>query len=430
VKIVKNNIEITTNETLGETIHKKVLSNGLEVYICVRPGFTKKIGMFGTKYGSINNDFIDISNGKRVTMPDGIAHFLEHKLFEKEGENSLDLFSKEGISSNAYTSFDHTVYFFETIDKFKKGLEMLIELVKTPYFTVENVKKEQGIIGQEISMYEDDPNFNVYFNALRAMYINHPIRIDIAGTIESISKIDKDILYTCYNTFYNSNNMFIVIVGDVDVSDTISIIEDKLKLYEQNIKSEKVMKFGVVEPTNILQKKIEKDMGLFMPQLSIGYKLLPTKKNEIIKREVISDLISEMYFSKSSKFYETEYNKGAVSDDIDFVYEGTTDFSHIIISTMSSKLDIIQADIFKFIEELKSNEIDIKLFENTKRRKIGENIVESENSNNSYRRIIDSILNESKLYYDLEILSNITVEDIKDFLNTLEYSKAVISIVK
>jgi len=292
---VKNNIEIIKNETLNETIHKTILSNGLEVYICVRPGFTKKIGMFGTKYGSINNDFVDISTGKRVVMPDGVAHFLEHKLFEKEGENSLDLFSKEGISSNAYTSFDHTVYFFETIDKFKKGLEMLIELVKTPYFTVENVKKEQGIIGQEISMYDDDPNFNVYFNALRAMYINHPIRIDIAGTIESISKIDKDILYSCYNTFYNPNNMFIVIVGDVNVEDTVNIIETKVKLYEKNIKSEKVMKFGVSEPTNILQKKIEKVMGIYMPQISIGYKLVPTEKNKKIKREDIYDLISEKY---------------------------------------------------------------------------------------------------------------------------------------
>jgi len=427
---VKNNIEIVNNETLSETIHKTVLSNGLEVYICAKPGFTKKIGMFGTKYGSINNDFINILTGKRVDMPDGVAHFLEHKLFEKEGENSLDLFSKEGISANAYTSFDHTVYYFETINKFKKGLEMLIELVKTPYFTVENVKKEQGIIGQEISMYDDDPNFNVYFNTLRAMYINHPVRIDIAGTIDSISKIDKDILYTCYNTFYNPNNMFVVIIGDVEVSDTLSIIENNIQLYEKNIKSEKVIKFGVNEPKNILQKKIEKDMGLYMPQISIGYKLMPTEKNEIVKREVISDIISEMYFSKSSKFYEIEYNKGAVSDDIDFTYEGTTDFSHIIISTTSTKSEMIQNDIFSYIDELKNGEIDEKLFQNTKRRKIGENIVESENLNNSYRRIIDSILHESQLYYDIEILNEITIKDIKDFLNTLDYTKAVVSIVK
>lgn len=428
---MKNNeLETIANEILNETIHKKVLSNGLEVYICIKKGFVKKIGMFGTKYGSINNDFIDISSGKRVNVPDGVAHFLEHKLFEQEGSNALDLFSKEGISSNAYTSFDHTVYYFETIDKFEKGLEMLIKLVKTPYFTDENVEKEQGIIGQEISMYDDDPNFNVYFNTLRAMYINHPIKIDIAGTIESISKINKDILYTCYKTFYNPNNMFIVIVGDVDVNTTVNTIEKNIKIYEKDVKSEIVTKFSVDEPNNILQKKIEKDMGIYMPQISIGYKLSPVKSDEIIKREEIADIVSKMFFSRSSSFYEQEYNKGIISDNIEFVYEGTNEFSHVIIATLSSNLDTFQKDLFEYIDKIKKEEIDIDLFNNIKRSKIGQNIVASENLNSSYRRIIDSILNGNKLYYDIEILNSITVNDIKEFLNILDYMKAVISIVK
>lgn len=425
-----NEIEIIANEALNETIHKKILSNGLEVYICVKKGFVKKIGMFGTKYGSITNDFIDISSGKRVTVPDGVAHFLEHKLFEQEGSNALDLFSKEGISSNAYTSFDHTVYYFETIDKFDKGLEMLIKLVKTPYFTDENVEKEQGIIGQEISMYDDDPNFNVYFNTLRAMYINHPVKIDIAGTIESISKIDKEVLYKCYNTFYNPNNMFIVIVGDVDVNKTINIIEDNLKLYEKNIKSEKVTKFSVEEPSNILQKRIEKSMGIYMPQISIGYKLSTVKSNEIIKREEIADIVSKMYFSRSSNFYEKEYNKGVISDNIEFAYEGTSEFSHVIIATLSSNPEKFQKDLFEYIDKIKSDEIDVNLFNSIKRSKIGQNIVASENTSSSYRRIIDSILNDSKLYYDIEVLNSIKTEDIKEFLNTLDYIKSVVSIVK
>lgn len=126
--------------------------------------------MFGTKYGSVVNDFIDITTGKRIKVPDGIAHFLEHKLFEKEGANALDLFSKIGVSSNAYTSFDQTVYYFETSEKFAESIAMLVKLIKEPYFTDENVEKEQGIIGQEISMYDDDPSFMVYFNTLKAMY--------------------------------------------------------------------------------------------------------------------------------------------------------------------------------------------------------------------------------------------------------------------
>ena len=158
------------SEELGETTFSTTLSNGLEIYICKKKGFSKKIGLFGTKYGSVTNDFIDITTNKRVKVPDGIAHFLEHKLFEKEGANALDLFSKMGVSSNAYTSFDQTVFYFETVEKFDESIQMLVKLIKEPYFTPENVEKEQGIIGQEISMYDDDQNFMVYFNALRAMY--------------------------------------------------------------------------------------------------------------------------------------------------------------------------------------------------------------------------------------------------------------------
>mgnify|MGYP001851721443 FL=1 len=207
-----NKIAVMNSQELGESTFTTTLSDGLEVYICKKTGFSKKIGMFGTKYGSVDNDFIDITTNKRTKVPDGIAHFLEHKLFEKEGANALDLFSKMGVSSNAYTSFDQTVYFFETSEKFDESIAMLVKLIKEPYFTDENVQKEQGIIGQEISMYDDDPNFMVYFNALRAMYNQNPVRIDIAGTIESISHITKELLYTCYNTFYSPQNMFFIVV--------------------------------------------------------------------------------------------------------------------------------------------------------------------------------------------------------------------------
>ena len=236
------------SQELDETTYSTTLSNGLNVYICKKPNFSKKIGMFGTKYGSVINDFIDITNGKRTKVPDGIAHFLEHKLFEKEGANALDLFSKMGVSSNAYTSFDQTVYFFETSEKFEESIAMLVKLIKEPYFTDENVKKEQGIIGQEISMYDDNPEFMVYFNALRAMYVKNPVRIDIAGTIDSISHITKEMLYTCYNTFYSPQNMFFLVVGDVDVDETINLIEDNIKKYETKVPNTKIETFKEEEP--------------------------------------------------------------------------------------------------------------------------------------------------------------------------------------
>lgn len=425
-----SNITEIYSPELNERTYKTKLENGLEVYICKKQGFSKKIGMFGTKYGSLHNDFIDIMTSKRVKVPDGIAHYLEHKLFEQEGENALDLFSKEGISSNAYTSFDHTVYFFETIDKFKKGLEMLIKLVETPYFTDENVEKERGIIGQEISMYDDDPNFRVYFEALKNMYHVNPVNIDIAGTIESISHIDKEVLYTCYNTFYSMPNMFIVIIGDVDIDETLKIIEENLKLYPKASARSEITKYGVEEPKSIVRDFSVLDMKLAMPQINIGFKLDLASKNDIVKTDILSQIVSQMYLSKNSDFYEKMYNTGKVTEEIALFYEGTKEFSHILIATESTKPEEVYKEIGEYVCSLKNKEINNELFEITRKKLLGEFIMRSEDPNNCYRRIIDSILNENDLYYNLEILNNVTTKDVKEFLNKLTKENMTCSIVK
>ena len=429
-----NKIEVEVCKELDENTYKTILKNGLEVYICKKKDFKKKIGMFGTKYGSVINDFINIENNERIRVPDGIAHFLEHKLFEQEGANALDLFSKIGVSSNAYTTFDHTVYFFETIDKFKEGLELLIKLVKTPYFTDKNVQKEQGIIAQEIKMYDDDPNFSVYFNTLKAMYSKNPVKIDIAGTVESISHITKEYLYTCYNTFYSPQNMFIVIIGDVDVDETLDIIESNIKLYEKDYDSRKeiknVEKFFEEEPIEICKKEIVQEMDIYMPQLCIGYKLNVVSNEEILKRSIICDIISDLYFSKITPFFETEYNKGILSDVVNFEYEGSASFSHVIVSAYSTNIDELKKDLIKYIEDIKEQEINSEMFELIKKKKIGELIKKADNLNVCYRRIIESSLNNYDVYDDVKILNNINKEDIKEFLNTLDSKKQVFSILK
>ena len=413
-------MSLEVSQELGESTFCTTLDNGLKVYICQKKGFGKKIGMFGTKYGSVVNDFVDITTGKRIKVPDGIAHFLEHKLFEKEGANALDLFSKMGVSSNAYTSFDQTVYFFETSEKFEESIAMLVKLIKEPYFTDENVQKEQGIIGQEISMYDDDPTFMVYFNALRAMYQKNPVRIDIAGTIESISHITKELLYTCYNTFYSPQNMFFLVVGDVDVDKTIDVIEENIKKYENKVDTNaKIEKFSEEEPKEIAQKEIIQKMEIYLPQLCIGYKLDLAKNEEIVRNEIIVSIISDMYFSKQSDFFEKEYNSGKINGFIDMQYEGSDTFSHVIISTTSTDIEGIEKDILEYINQIKNTSIDKELFEVIKRKKIGEAILSSDNLNVSYRRVIDSILDDTNVYADMEILKNINENDIKEFLNKL-----------
>lgn len=420
----KNGAEFS--EELGETTFSTTLSNGLEIYICKKKGFSKKIGLFGTKYGSVTNDFIDITTNKRVKVPDGIAHFLEHKLFEKEGANALDLFSKMGVSSNAYTSFDQTVFYFETVEKFEESIKMLVKLIKEPYFTPENVEKEQGIIGQEISMYDDDQNFMVYFNALRAMYQKNPVRIDIAGTIDSISHITSDMLYTCYNTFYSPQNMFFIVVGDVDVDETINLIEESINQYETKSDS-KIVKYTEEEPREIAQKEITQKMDIYLPGLCIGYKLDLCSGKDIIKNECIADIISDMYFSRLSNFYEEEYNKGYINEEIDFIYEGSETFSHLVISATSTNIDELEMDILEYMKKIKSEDIDEELFEIIKRKKIGENILNSDRLGVSYRRIIDSILNNVPTYYDVEMYNSIASKDIKDFLDKLDENYRVTS---
>ena len=424
-------IETHINDRLNEMTYYTKLSNGLKIYICKKEGFKKKIGMFGTKYGSLISDFIDINSSKRIKVPDGIAHFLEHKLFEKEGENALDMFSKIGVSSNAYTTFDHTVFYFETNNKFEESIKLLVKLIKEPYFTEENVKKEQGIIAQEILMGNDDPDYMVYFNTLKAMYQKNNVRIDIAGTIESISNITKDLLYTCYNTFYNLNNMFFVVVGDVDVEKTIKLIEDSINIYSKNEKkiNEEIKTFSENEPMQVAKREIIEKMDVYMPKLCIGYKLNVVQKEEIIKRAILADIVSDMYFSKLSKFYEEEYSKGIITDEVILSYEGTEYFSHVVIMGESTKLLELKSDILKYIEKIKKYPIDTYLFEQVKSNKIGSTLIENDRLNSCYRRIIDSILADTDVYADIEILQNLNVQDVKNFLELLDNENNVVSII-
>ncbi|WP_317951263.1 EF-P 5-aminopentanol modification-associated protein YfmH, partial [Rossellomorea marisflavi] len=189
-----------TFDQLQENLYYEKMANGLDVYILPKEGFNKTYATFTTKYGSIDNHFAPLGEEELVKVPDGIAHFLEHKLFEKEDGDVFQQFSKQGASANAFTSFTRTAYLFSSTTNVERNLETLIDFVQDPYFTEKTVEKEKGIIGQEITMYDDNPDWRLYFGVIENMYKNHPVKIDIAGTIESITPITKDMLYQCYGT--------------------------------------------------------------------------------------------------------------------------------------------------------------------------------------------------------------------------------------
>ena len=402
------------NLKTGEKVYKAVLENGLKVFVCPKQGFTKKIGMYGTIYGSIDNDFVDITTGKRIKVEDGIAHFLEHKLFEQEGDNALDVFAKMGVSSNAYTSFDHTVYFFETSSKYEECLEKLLDFVNTPYFTDENVEKEKGIIGQEIRMYDDDANAVCYYNTLRAMYKEHPLKVDIAGTVETVNRIDKEALYSCYNTFYNPANMFVIVIGDVDVDYTINKIDEEMTKASRN--SKEVERFCPVEPTEIASGEIEKKLDVYMPYICIGFKHKKQEGKTNIKNTVIVDILNEICFSTMSDFYEEMYNAGIINEPMQISYECGADFAHTIIFATSKNYNECINRIKQYIIELKDNGVNEELFNIVKRQKQGEQIHQTEDLMHIHRQIIDSIIQKTPVYEEVAALDSTAKQDIDNFI--------------
>ncbi|MBP1577986.1 MAG: insulinase family protein, partial [Oscillospiraceae bacterium] len=226
--------ETVVSRNLAENYTKIEHPSGLTLMLCPMEGFSSAYALFATRYGSIDSVFA-VGDGEFTEVPAGIAHFLEHKLFESEEGDAFALYAKTGASANAYTSFDRTAYLFSCTDKFDESIEILINLVTKPYFTAQTVQKEQGIIGQEIRMYDDDPEWRVYFNLLGALYHDHPLKTDIAGTVESISEITADLLYSCYHAFYNLNNMVLAVAGNFDI-DTVVKACDKMLIPASDVK--------------------------------------------------------------------------------------------------------------------------------------------------------------------------------------------------
>ena len=366
-------MQIIENTKVKEKLYIDKLENGLTVMIIPKKGIRKKYAIWGTHYGSNNSKFVASGEKEMTVVPDGVAHFLEHKMFEQEGgTNSLDVLSALGVNANAYTTNDHTAYLFESTENFEAAFDELANYIQHPYFTDENVEKEKGIIGQEIMMYDDEPNWVVYINAVKAMYSKNPVRLDIAGTIESISKIDKDILYKCYNTFYNPSNMVLVLCGDFDPEKTIEYVKQK------QVNKEKIGKIDRVyeeEPEEINQKEIVKKMEVSIPSFIIGYKDKVVIK-DIVKRHIAIEIILSLLIGKSSNLYRELYNSGLMLQEAELAYEFTDNYAHVMIGGQSKKPKKVQEFLNKEIENMKKSGFNEEDFNRIKRMIYGDYIKE------------------------------------------------------
>ena len=321
-------MQIIENKIIKEKLYIEELENGLKVMFIPKKDTNKKMAIIGTKFGSIDNYFINPKTKKEVIIPDGVAHFLEHKMFEQaDGTNSLDTLTSMGVEANAYTTNDHTAYYFEAIDNFEPAFKELLNYVFNPYYTDENVEKEKGIIAQEIKMYDDDAISKVFLNALECMYEKCPVRLDVAGTVESINKINKEILYDCYNTFYNPSNMILSISGNFEPDYIFNLIKNNLK---NNEKQEKIQRIYPAEPEQIYSKYKEEKMDVSIPAFVIGIKDKVEKEN-IVKKELILNILLNYLLDENSDLYKELYDEGLLISEPDLEYEYSNIYSHMMI---------------------------------------------------------------------------------------------------
>lgn len=350
----------------NETLYVGEHSSGLGVFVVPKKGFIKKYAIFGTRYGSVDNTFRPLGSDEKITVPDGIAHFLEHKMFEQpDGSNAFDLFSKYGANANAFTSFTSTCYLFSCTGHFTENLSHLLNYVQQPYFTDENVAKEQGIIGQEIRMYDDDPEWQVQFGLLKALYVNNPVKIDIAGTIESISHIDKDVLYTCYNTFYNPGNMVLCVAGDVDPDEVAALVEQHVRTGRA---SGRVESFYPDEPDHVAEKLREQKLDVSIPLFDVGFKdNAPACGDALLKNEIAAKVLLKLLTGRSSKLYTDLYSEGLVNASFSTDLMIEPQFSCAIIGGESEDPMQVQRRLLTAIEGMKRDGIDKTAFARAKK---------------------------------------------------------------
>lgn len=424
------NSKIVEFKDINETMHVYEHKSGLKAFVIPKKGYSKKYATFSTHYGSINNEFIIPGENKITKVPDGIAHFLEHKLFEQKDGSVMDKFSALGSSPNAYTSFNQTVYLFSCTDKFDENFRLLLDYVQNPYITEESVEKEKGIIGQEIRMYEDDANWRSFFNLLGALYKNNPIHIDIAGTIESISKINRDVLYTCYNTFYHPSNMVIVVVGDVEPDSVFEMVD---KLIEKTDVKNNIQRIFPEEPASINKNFVEQKLAVGTPVFQMGFRdnNLNNRGIEVLKHEVSVKLVLEMLMGKSSELYNKLYEEGLINStfDTDFTIEENYGFS--MLGGESPNPEKVRDIIAGEIEAIRKKGLDKNSFERIRKAQTGR-FLRQLNSVERISNLFISVYFKGVYLFDyFDVYDKITFENVEEvFRNHFNLNNMALSVVK
>lgn len=412
-------METIVFDQLKEKLYYEKMANGLDVYILPKQGFNKTYATFTTKYGSVDNHFVPLGQEEFVKVPDGIAHFLEHKLFEKEDGDVFQQFSKQGASANAFTSFTRTAYLFSSTSDVERNLETLIDFVQDPYFTEKTVEKEKGIIGQEITMYDDNPDWRLYFGLIQNMYQNHPVKIDIAGTVESISHITKDLLYECYNTFYHPSNMLLFVTGPVDPEAIMGQIRSNQEKKEYSDQPAIERRFEQ-EMTGVAEKKQVLKMNVQSSKCLLGVKALNVKQEgaEMLKNELTLNVMLDILFGKSSKNYEKLYREGLIDETFSYDYTQEQGFGFAMLGGDTSDPDQLAGTLRSMLLEAKTGDVfSQEALDRTKKKKIGaflRSVNSPEYIANQFTRYA---FNEMDLFEVVSEIEKISLEQLKETAN-------------
>ncbi|AJS59107.1 EF-P 5-aminopentanol modification-associated protein YfmH [Paenibacillus sp. IHBB 10380] len=417
-------------DNLQETIYSEVMDNGLHVYVLPKPGFHKTYATFATKYGSVDNHF-RVEGEEEAVVPDGIAHFLEHKMFEEPEGDIFATFASQGASANAFTSFDQTVYLFSATENIVDNLETLINFVQHPYFTDQNVEKEKGIIGQEIDMYKDNADWRVYFGLIEAMFKTHPVHIDIAGTVESIATISKETLYSCYNAFYHPSNMLLFVVGGVDPKKVFELVRSNQakKSYDAQGNIERIFDQEQVE---VAEKRRVSKLAVSMPKCLFGFK----EKNvgftgeELLRRDLTSKIMLDLLFGSSTKLYQKLYDEDLISDSFGHEYNSSPQYAFSAIGGDTQDPDLLLQRISEEVELIIKTGFTETDFERTRKKKIGGYLRMLNSPENMAHEFTKYQFRGSDFFSVIEVYESITLEDVNQRLHEhIDWEQMAVSLV-
>ena len=419
------------NKALKECLYTAEHESGLKIAIMPKKGYSKSYAVFGTHFGSVDNLFLAPGNHEPTQLPDGIAHFLEHKLFEQpDRSNVFESYARHGANANAYTSFHVTAYLFESTQDIQENLGILLDFVQKPYFTDENVQKEQGIIGQEIGMYNDDPDWQLMMGFLGGMFHEHPVRIDIAGSVESISKITKETLYDCYHTFYNLSNMCLFIIGDVDPGMLGTFIDERL-LQKTKAEGEVVRIYGK-EPLTVKEQKVTKKLDVSVPMFMLGFKDPDCGYDgkALLKKDIELSIISELLFGKTSPLYTKLYDGGYILGGMDAETACESAYGYVAISGESREPETVREMVFEGVKKAQETGLLAADVERVRRAMTGQYIKQFNNLNAVAHQYMGQVFNNVNLFDFPAVIDEITLEDLnKRLRNYFDPERSVLSVI-